>query len=319
MSEKNSVSSGGTIFRAPKLKPGDRVRLVSPASTPERNGVRHCVEIFKSWGLKVELGAHIYDRYGYLAGTDEDRLADINDALRDPGVRAIIATRGGKGAYRIADQLDFKAARKDPKPLVGFSENTSLHLALLKYCHIPGIHGAISSWNVDSLDEEVTEALRHLLMTTEPVTLRSDLTINTAILSTKGTARGRLVGGNQDMVATTAGWALPSLDGVILLLEAIGMRLGHIDRQLTMLQNAGHLKGLKGIALGCYLNCDPDATTQGNWTAMDVLRDRLQRLNVPILGGLRLGHQIGAVSVPVGTMAVLDVAKGTLIVESGVA
>jgi muramoyltetrapeptide carboxypeptidase len=128
-----------------------------------------------------------------------------------------------------------------------------------------------------------------------------------------------LVGGNQDMVATTAGWALPSLDGVILLLEAIGMRLGHIDRQLTMLQNAGHLKGLKGIALGCYLNCDPDATTQGNWTAMDVLRDRLQRLNVPILGGLRLGHQIGAVSVPVGTMAVLDVAKGTLIVESGVA
>src|SRR5436305_13470490 len=91
------------------LRPGDRVRLVSPASTPSKEGVRRCAEIFASWGLCVEFGAHVFSEFGYLAGTDEERLADLNEALRDPGVRAIFATRGGKGSYRIADRLDFGA------------------------------------------------------------------------------------------------------------------------------------------------------------------------------------------------------------------
>src|SRR5436853_103792 len=124
------------------LKPGDRVRFVSPASTPPREWVQDGVKLLESMGLKVELGKHVFDEYGYLAGNDRDRLADINDALRDPGIKAIIATRGGKGAYRIADGLDFAAARKHPKLFVGFSENTIIHLALWKHCRLVGLHGA---------------------------------------------------------------------------------------------------------------------------------------------------------------------------------
>jgi muramoyltetrapeptide carboxypeptidase len=90
----------------------------------------------------VTVGKHAFDELGYLAGTDEDRLADVNDVLRDPDTTAIIATRGGKGAYRIADQLDFAAAARHPKLLVGFSEITILQLALWKHCRLPGVHGA---------------------------------------------------------------------------------------------------------------------------------------------------------------------------------
>ena len=99
---------------APRVRVGDRVRFVSPASTPDREAVARGAELLRSWGLDVEIAPHAFDTQGYLAGHDADRLSDLNDALRDPGVRAVFATRGGKGAYRIAADLDVAAARADP-------------------------------------------------------------------------------------------------------------------------------------------------------------------------------------------------------------
>jgi muramoyltetrapeptide carboxypeptidase len=272
----------------------------------------------KGWGLKPEIGAHVFDEYGYLAGKDEDRLADLDDAIRDPGVRAIIATRGGKGAYRIAGDLDFDAMSQNPKLYIGFSENTIIELAFWKHCHITSIHGGIVSWNVETQEAENIERLRRMIMTTESVHLKSHTEEPTAALTTTGKATGLLMGGNQDMVATAAGWALPSLEGAILLLEDVDKRLGFIDRQLTMLEKAGHLKGIRGVAVGRYFLCGSDATTQGGWTAIDVLRDRLHRLNVPILGGLAVGHGDNTESVPLGTIATLDADKRTLAVAAGV-
>lgn len=300
------------------LKPGDRVRLVSPASTPTREGVKKCIEIMKGWGLRPETGKHAFNEYGYLAGKDEDRLADINDAIRDPGIKAIFATRGGKGAYRIAGDLDFVAMRQNPKLLIGFSEITILELALWEHCRMTSIHGGIVSWNVKTQEKENIEHLRQMLMTTQPVIIRTRDDEPTTKLTTSGKVTGFLMGGNQDMVTTAAGWTLPSLDGAILLLEDVDKRLGFIDRQLTMLENAGHLKGIRGVAVGRYYLCGGDATTQGKWTAIDVLRDRLQRLNVPILGGLPLGHGNNTESVPLGTMATLDANNGILTVEPAV-
>ncbi len=301
-----------------KLQPGDRVRLVSPASTPTREGVERCMEIMRSWGLKPELGTHVFDEYGYLAGKDGDRLADINDAIRDPGIRAIFATRGGKGAYRIAGDLDFAAMNENPKLYIGFSENTIIELALWRRCRTTSIHGGIVSWNVDSMQKENTEKLRCMLMTTESITLHAHTDEPTTTLTTRGKATGFLMGGNQDMIATAAGWALPSLEGAILLLEDVDKRLGFIDRQLTMLENAGHLKGLRGVAVGRFYLCGSDSTTQGSWTAIDVLRERLHRLNIPILGGFALGHGDNPEAVPLGTQATLDADAGKLTVAAGV-
>lgn len=299
----------------PRLKSGDTVRLVSPASTPTREAVETLKNLLESMGLNVEVGKHILDEYGYLAGKDADRLADLNDAFRDPNVKAVIATRGGKGAYRIADGLDFDAIRNNPKLLVGFSEITMLHLAIWKHCHLPGIHGA--AWD-ESFDKESAKSFKQAIFEAEPATLRAQDDEPTSTLTTSGKAKGILLGGNQDMIATAAGWMLPSFEGAILLLEDVDKRLGFIDRQLTMLQNAGHLHGIVGVAVGQYFKCSGDATTRGSWTAVDVLRDRLARLGVPILGGLPLGHGAHPRVVPLGTMAELDTQAQTLTVQAAV-
>ncbi|HEY2003970.1 MAG TPA: LD-carboxypeptidase [Candidatus Saccharimonadia bacterium] len=311
------------ILLPTKLKPGDRVRFVSPASPVPKGGLDKAAEVLEGLGLAVEYGEHVYDvdeTIDYLAGKDEYRLADINDALRDPGIKAIIATRGGKGAYRIADGLDFTAALKHPKLVVGFSEITILHMVLLKNCGLAGIHGA--AWDAERFGQASAASFVKAVMTTEPVTVHSTDNEHTHLLTTKGKVTGRLIGGNQDSIATGAGWALPSFDGAILLLEAFNLRLGHIDRQLTMLLKTGIFKNIAGVAIGQYTNCgaasDPTATPDVRCTEIEILRDRLGSLGVPILGGLPLGHGKYPIAVPIGTMATLDADNGALTASAGV-
>jgi muramoyltetrapeptide carboxypeptidase len=301
-----------------KLRPGDRVRFVSPASPVPKGGIG--TKALEDLGLVVEYGTHVYDvdnTIDYLAGKDEDRLADINEALRDPDIKAIIATRGGKGAYRIAGGLDFAAARKHPKLLIGFSEITILHMAMLKHGVLGGIHGA--SWS-DDFGKETAASFVKAATTTEPVTIRPTKNEHTHALTTHGKAEGILIGGNQDSIATAAGWALPNFDNAILLIEATNMRIGHIDRQLTMLINSGIIKNIRGVAIGQYTECgnatDPTGSTK--CTEIDILRERLGKLGVPILGGLPIGHGKNPVALPVGTKAILDADARTLTVAAGV-
>lgn len=299
------------VLRPPVVRPGERVRLLSPASTPDRAWVDRCTRTLEGWGLVVDLADHALDRWGYMAGRDEDRLADLNDAFRDPEVRAVVTTRGGAGAYRIADDIDVDAVRADPKPLVGFSDVTYLHLALWHRCRLTAIHGCLAG-------DRATATVRRLLMTTEPVTITADPSLLSAAVDLPGTAEGTLVGGNLTAVATSVGVRLPDLDGAILLLEEPRTRgLGLIDRLLTQLVRSGALDGVRGVALGLFEDF-PDLTDRG-WRLVDVLQDRLGALGVPVLGGLLVGHgglgDDGApdqFAVPLGTTATLDTTTGTL-------
>lgn len=309
------------LLLPPKLQPGDHVRLVSPASAPNRDMVTRTINTLEKLGLRVELGKHVFDVDGnldYLAGNDTNRLADINNALRDPTVKAIITTRGGKGAYRIADQLDFEAARKQPKLLVGFSEATILHMALLKQCGLAGIHGA--AWDAESFGEESAASFVRAAMSTEAVTIRSTKNEHTYSLTTHGKVEGMLIGDNQNSIATGAGWILPNFDKAILLIEAFNLRLGHIDREITMLIKSGIIKNVAGIAVGQYTECGAatDPTTDVKCTEIDILRDRFSLLGVPILGGLSIGHGKHPIALPIGTKAVLDADAGALTVAAGV-
>jgi muramoyltetrapeptide carboxypeptidase len=300
-------------LRSPMVRPGDRVRLLSPASFPTAEWVAESIAILESWGLLVEVGAHALDRHGYMAGPDQARLDDLNDAFRDPGVRAIITTRGGAGSYRIADDLDVEAVRADPKPVVGFSDITSLHLALWRHCRLANIHGCLAG-------TRATASVRQLLMTTEPLTLRRDPDALSAAVEVAGRATGPLVGGNLREVACSVGVRLPSLAGAILFLEEFRtIGLGQVDRQLTQLIRSGVLDGVNGVALGLFTGFD-DYTDRG-WDLLDVLRDRLVPLGVPVLGGLMAGHGGVGVdggpdqdAVAIGGPAVLDTAAGTLTV-----
>ncbi len=289
-----------------RLRAGEKVRLLSPASPSEPEWVLRSASILESWGLEVDFGAYAFRKWAYLAGTDEERLADFNAALRGPSVRAIVATGGGKGAYRIADRLDFAAARRDPKFVVGFSDITVLHLSLWKHCRLIGVHGSLMP------DGQSGDTLRRVLMTSEGICLRSRADEQTSGLTTEGTAEGRLIGGNLETMSAAAGWSLPSLKGAILLLEAVKMYPGQIDRQLTMLRKAGHLTGLSGIAVGQFTDCFKPID---GFTVIDLLRDHLERLEVPILGGLPLGHGHEPQSTLVGSMAFMDTTAGTLTIS----
>jgi muramoyltetrapeptide carboxypeptidase len=300
-----------------RLRPGDRVRFVSPASPPEREKVARGVEILTGWGLAVEIGVHVFDTLGhYLAGRDEDRLADMNDALRDPGVRAIFSTSGGKGAYRIAHGLDFDAASRDPKPLVGFSEITILHLARWHRCRAVGFHGPHVAWSDEYYGNTAADSLRQAVMEPEPITIRQDPCDLTAEVVVEGTATGILMGGNLDMIGMAVGWSCPSFAGAILLIEDVDKPIGRIDRTLTQLLRSGCLEGVKGVAVGQFIrSAEPKP---GKWSIIDVLQDQLSSLGVPVLGGLPIGHGPCPLTVPLGTIARLDTAARTLTVEPGV-
>ena len=196
------------------------------------------METLEGWGLRPELGEHALDRRGFLAGSDEDRLADVNAALRDPRVRAVVAAMGGAGTYRIVSGLDLAAVRADPKPVVGFSDITNLHLALWTATGLAGVHGSVGTGG------RTDESCRRLLFETEPITLQAE----PSPVTVAGRATGVLVGGNAVAVSNFLGAGLPRLDGVILCLE--GPQNPHFDRMLWGMLRAGLLDGIRGVAIG---------------------------------------------------------------------
>lgn len=301
------------VVRAPRVRVGDRVRLVSPGSWPERAAVDEQVAILEGWGLVPEVGEHAFDRWGYQAGREADRIADLDDAFRDPGVRAILTTRGGAGAYRIADDLDLDAVRADPKPLVGFSDITNLHLAVWEAARLTSVHGCLAG-------ARAVASVRQLLMEPRPLVVSREPDAYSAAVELPGRATGPLIGGNLREVAGAIGAGLPDLRGAIVFLEDFRqIGLGQVDRQLTHLRRAGALDGIAGVALGLFTGFD-DYVDRG-WDLLDVLRDRLGDLGVPVLGGLPAGHGgVGAdggpdqVALTLGAEATLDTEAGTLTV-----
>ncbi|WP_250033249.1 S66 peptidase family protein [Paractinoplanes maris] len=278
------------VVRPPRLRAGDQVRLVSPAGPPQRADVERTVHRLEGLGLKVSVGAHTLD-----ADDDAGRVGDIDEALRDLSIKAVIAVGGGDRAHRIADRLDFTTAAHLPTLLVGFRDCTILHLAFWERAGLAGIYGVAD------------RSLLAAAFGADPIVVRGEPDSHTAELTTTGRASGVLLGGDQEQLATAAGWILPSLYNAILLLEAERLTAAQIDRQLTMLTRTGRLKGVRAVAVGRYVECGPGPV-------LDVLRDHLTPLGVPILAGL----PIGQAAIPLGTPATLDATAGTLTIDPAV-
>lgn len=301
--------------RPPALRPGDRVRVVAPAGIPDTRLDRG-VAVLQGLGLVVELGDHVNDRYGYLAGTDADRLADLNAAFADPGVRGVFAARGGYGTQRILDGLDLAAVRADPKVFVGFSDLTALSGRLWTRARLVSFYGPMVNWTDSRTGPVEIESLRRATFLSEPAVLTSDPAEPSAAVAVPGTATGPLLGGNLTMLQSMLETGdLPQLRGAILLFEDTDEAPYSYDRMLTHLRRAGVLRGLAGIAVGQFTNAP---VTAGQWTAAQAVQDRVGDLGVPVLGGLRVGHGVGQLTVPLGTEATIDTATGTLTVAPGV-
>jgi muramoyltetrapeptide carboxypeptidase len=303
-------------IKAPALRPGDAVMLVSPSGPIRPERLARGLELLESWGLRAVPGPNAYARSGYLAGDDAARAADVDAAFADPAIRGVLCTRGGYGAQRMVDLIDMAAVRRDPKVVAGFSDITALQFALWRGARLAAVHGPGVAWNDERTPAASAESLRSALMTTDPVVVRAVATEDTAGVRVPGIAAGPLLGGNLCLITASIGTAdMPDLSGAILLIEEVQEPLYKIDRMLTHLRRAGSLDGVAGVALGQFTDCSDDWGTG----LVPMLLDRLGDLGVPVLGGLPIGHGPGQLSVPVGTLATLDADAGILATEAAVA
>jgi muramoyltetrapeptide carboxypeptidase len=310
-----SLRGMGEVLRPARLRDGDLVELVSPAGAADPAVVEAGLRVLTGWGLRVRLGEHALGRrHSYLSGSDEERLADLNAALRDPEVRAVICVRGGYGSQRLADRIDVDAVRADPKVVMGFSDVTALHVALWCEARLATVHGPTAGQLSRGVDSVTARGARHVLFSGEPTVVAADPEVETFGTRVPGRAEGTLLGGNLTMLATSAGTRhRPDLSGAILLVEDVNEAPYAIDRWLVQLKRAGWLGGVAGVAVGQFANCvDEDRRP----TVAEVLSEELGALGVPVLGGLPIGHGAQQVAVGLGVPAVLDADAGTLTVES---
>ncbi|MFG1603553.1 LD-carboxypeptidase [Actinoplanes sp. NPDC049265] len=304
----------GEVLRPARLREGDLVELVSPAGAADPAVVEAGLGVLTGWGLRVRLGEHALGRrHSYLSGTDEQRLADLNGALRDPRVRAVICVRGGYGTQRLVDRVDVEAVRADPKVVMGFSDITALHVALWCGAGLATVHGPTAGQLSRGADSVTGGGARHVLFSGEPVVVPADPEVETFGVRVPGRAEGTLLGGNLTMLATSAGTRhQPDLGGAILLIEDVNEAPYAIDRWLVQLKRAGWLDAIAGVAVGQFANC---ADGDSRPAVADVLAEELGGLGVPVLGGLPIGHGSQQVAVGLGVSAVLDADAGTLTVE----
>ncbi|HIK12653.1 MAG TPA: LD-carboxypeptidase [Oscillatoriaceae cyanobacterium M33_DOE_052] len=313
---KVAAANSATIVKPPRLQPGDTVGLISPASPVDREDVADAVAAMNQLGLKAKLGAHILDEYGYLAGSDANRAADVNTMFRDGTVKAIITMRGGWGCNRILPLLDYNLIRQNPKIIIGFSDITSLLLAIYARTGIVTFHGpvGISSWNSFSVNY-----FQRLLFAGESVTLRNPRTLRVQTI-TGGQTRGRLVGGNLSVIASMLGSDyLPDWGKTILFVEEIDEHIYSIDRLLTQLKIAGILDKIAGFIFAECTDCTAGEGDEPSLTLNQVLQDIIKPLGIPAWYGAAIGHIRDKFTVPLGVEAEIDAGLGTIrLLESAV-
>jgi muramoyltetrapeptide carboxypeptidase len=310
--------SSRSLTRSPRLKPGDVIGLISPSGATYEGDDRALVdETVRALGFVPRHGAHTMDRYGYLAGRDEDRAADVNALFADPEVKALLAIRGGWGAARMLAHLDYDAIAATPKPVIGFSDVTGLHLALQARAGLVTFHGtnAASGWgptSVASFNSLLVNA--EAPVWTNPVATEDRLVQRRwrTVTINEGIARGRLVGGNLTVLSALVGTPyMPDTRGAILLLEDINEAEYRIDRMLTHLRLAGILDGLAGFVFGQCTDCTDSGGGYGNFLLSELLQQHIEPLGIPAFHGAYFGHIANQPFIPMGAEAELDAGAGT--------
>lgn len=303
-----------------RLAVGDQVALVAPAS-PLRNArllALGCKRL-EQFGLRVQPGRHVLAEHGYLAGTDRERLHDLEAAFRDPDIKAIFCARGGYGVARLLPAFNLELARRHPKPLIGFSDITVLHLALQHA-------GVISFWGpmpCTSLGWSSFSArsLRRALMSEVPAGRIPFSAGRRPITLRRGTAQGRVTGGTLSLLTSSLGTPYEvETRGRIVFLEDVDEEPFKVDRLLTQMIAAGKLCDAAGVALGIFTGIHKRSCPgRLSLTMREVFADHLLPLKVPVLRNVAVGHVRDQVTLPYGVAARMDAGAGTLtLLDAGV-
>ncbi|MEU6357154.1 LD-carboxypeptidase [Streptomyces sp. NPDC047072] len=299
------------LQRPARLAPGARVAVVAPSGPVVEERLQAGLDILRGWDLDPVVGPHVLGRdsaLGYMAASDADRAADLQRAWCDPSVDAVLCARGGYGAQRMVDLIDWDAMRAaGPKVFTGFSDITALHQAFATRLGLVTLYSPAAA-GVDFVkNDRAQEHLRATLFA--PETVRTIPAAGPALVP--GRARGVTLGGCLSVLASDLGTphALASARGGLLMIEDVGEQPYRIDRFLTQLLRTGWLDGVSGIALGSWAACGPYDAVRA------VLADRLGALGVPVVEEVGFGHCEGALTIPFGVAAELDADAGTLTLD----
>ncbi len=261
---------------------GKTVAVVAPAGIPDMNNIERSIELLQSWGLKVIMGEHVADRFRYLAGTHENRSADLHWALSDPSIDIVWIARGGYGCVHCLPSLPRSVPC--PKTVIGFSDATALFSGLKPVSNIRLIHGPTLNSLVAKVDDHTRESVLGMLLENdaEPVALRR-------LYGSDEPVEGNLGGGNLTVLASLAGTRWQTRwDSGIVLLEDVTELAYRIDRSLTLLKHAGSFDGARAFVLGEFIRCP--LPVDADFTLEEMLVDLLRPFGVPILAGYPIGH-----------------------------
>ena len=301
------------LTRPPRLAPGVRVALIAPAGPLlERDDRTRGQELCHALGYEPVVAPNAGSRYGYLAGTDEQRLADLNAALANPRIDAVWCLRGGYGMTRILPGVDFSALERHPKAVIGYSDITALINAIARRSNLVAFHGPMSRtslspfsrWHLDRVLTNLSEAgrLGRIAQPADVLVPRE----NRLVTLSPGVAEGRLFGGNLTLIQALIGTPyVPDLDEAILFLEDVGEDLYSVDRMLAHLRMIGGLGKLKGVIIGRFTEMKK-ATEDGALGFDEVLETYLIPLKIPVAYGFPLGHIDDQWTLPIGVKARLD-------------
>jgi muramoyltetrapeptide carboxypeptidase len=313
----------------PALRPGDTIQFVAPASSLNKERMERCQKRLEALGFQVKVPADLYRKLDYLAGTDQQRADELNEAFRNPDVDAVFPGSGGYGTMRILELLDYDAIRQNPKVIVGFSDITALHAAIQQRTGLITFHTPSPMYGLGSEDDlsplsahwfwrailadRNSEEKGYLI---SPLGWQADATaadlksvceLDPPITVTGGKARGRLAGGNLSLVAALMGtpYQIETADK-ILFLEDVGEAPYRIDRMLCTMRLGGLFEEVKGVVLGQFTRRDSEDTSDESRSIDDVLDEYFSELGVPVVKNFPLGHHKCNTSLPIGAMCELD-------------
>lgn len=310
----NSRGNSNEIIKPRHLKKGDTIGMISPAGIlpdPERYG--EIDRTIRGLGFKIKRGKHSRNRNGYLAGTDRERAEDLNTMFDDDKVQAILPYRGGWGSNRILEYLDYDLIGNKPKILFGFSDITSLLLAIYSKTGLVTYHGPVgkSNWT-----DFTFRQFKRATMETRPFTLQNlqeescsgCMKVKTI---TPGRASGRLLGGNLTVLTSMLGSGfLPEWDNFILFLEDVGEDYYRIDRMLTQLKMNGILGKANAFIFGQCSNCAKGQSY--SFSLEQIFHNHVKPLGIPAFSGSMIGHIDNMFTVPIGIQAEVDAGAGQI-------
>lgn len=269
----------------PYLKPGDRIAIVSPSGHIDPAYIDNAFQTLSSWGLIPVVSEFAKGSFGQFSGTDEQRLSDLQQALDDPAVRAILCSRGGYGLVRIIDKLNLEKFAKNPKWLIGFSDITVLHAAAI-HQNTQSVHSVMArALTCDDLESDPVAVLRELLFgkTSDSYLLSPDP------FNRFGEAEGTLVGGNLSVLYGLRGTALDiQPQGKILFIEDLSERMYHIDRMIRNFKLGGILSQISGLLVGRFTDIKDDSSF--GQTVEEIIASAVEEYDYPVAFNFPVGH-----------------------------